>query len=69
MIKRHQNAFFKKVADHFQCFWIELDRRNVVSANQMNKRDSCLLKVKYVVLLMLWNESKIKVRYEVIRFV
>ena len=26
VIKRHQNAVLKKVADHFQCFCIELNR-------------------------------------------
>ena len=30
MIKRHQNALSKKVADHMQCFCIELNRMGIV---------------------------------------
>ena len=37
-------------------------------ANQIDKRDSCYTNVKYVVLLMLRNESEVKVRQEVLRF-
>ena len=31
-------------------------------ANQMKKRDSCKMNVKYVILLMLKNEFMVKVR-------
>ena len=30
VIKRHQIALSKKVADHFQCFFIELNRGDTV---------------------------------------
>ena len=30
VIKRHQNVLSKKVADHFQCFCIELNRSDIV---------------------------------------
>ena len=62
MIKRHQNVFSKKVADHFQYFCIKLNRSDIVFANQMGKMDSCLMNVEYVALLLLWNESVVKVR-------
>ena len=40
LIKRHQNALSKKVADHFQGFCIELNRSDIVFANQMDRSDS-----------------------------
>ena len=30
MIKRHQNVLSKKVADHFHCFFIELNGSDIV---------------------------------------
>ena len=41
MIKRHQNALLKKVADHLQRFCTELNSSGTVFANEINKRDSC----------------------------
>ena len=38
-------------------------------ANQLDKLDSFLINVKYVVLLILLNESEVKVSEEVLRFI
>ena len=35
VIKRYQSALSQKVADHFQCFCIQLNRSDIVFANQM----------------------------------
>ena len=37
-------------------------------ANQMDNRDSCYMNGKHVVLLILKNESEVKVSQEVLRF-
>ena len=29
-VKHHQNALLKKVADQYQCFWIDLNRSDIV---------------------------------------
>ena len=41
MIKLHQNALSKKMADNFQCFSIELNRTDMIFVNYMDKTNSC----------------------------